>query len=152
MYVRDAILHTKCLWRGKCFHLMTSSWNWESHMARSIRPNCFPVSACTLYLFHQYLVVDIQGSCAIKAKHVLPPCEFFHIALDNIYEFDPRNIWSQVQSVTTGTHDDVIKWRHLPRYWPFVRGIHRSPVNSPRKASDADLWCFLWSVPEPTVK
>ena len=28
-------------------------------------------------------------------------------------------------------------WRHpmetFPRYWPFVRGIHRSPVNSPHK-------------------
>ena len=23
-------------------------------------------------------------------------------------------------------HDDVIKWKHFPRYWPFVRG---SPVN-----------------------
>ena len=30
-------------------------------------------------------------------------------------------------------HDDVIKWKHFPRYWPFVRGIHRSPVNSPLK-------------------
>ena len=30
-------------------------------------------------------------------------------------------------------HDDVIKWKHFPRYWPFVRGIHRSPVNSPQK-------------------
>ena len=28
-------------------------------------------------------------------------------------------------------HDDVIK--HFPRYWSFVRGIHRSPVNSPPK-------------------
>ena len=27
-------------------------------------------------------------------------------------------------------HDDVIKWKHFPRYWPFVRGIYRSPVNS----------------------
>ena len=27
-------------------------------------------------------------------------------------------------------HDDVIKWKHFPRYWPFVRGIHWSPVNS----------------------
>ena len=26
-------------------------------------------------------------------------------------------------------HDDVIKWKHFPRYWPFVRGIHWSPVN-----------------------
>ena len=30
-------------------------------------------------------------------------------------------------------HDDVIKWKHFPRYWPFVREIHRSPVNSPHK-------------------
>ena len=21
-------------------------------------------------------------------------------------------------------HDDVIKWKHFARYWPFVRGIH----------------------------
>ena len=26
-----------------------------------------------------------------------------------------------------------IKWKHFPRYWPFVRRIHRSPVNSPHK-------------------
>ena len=32
--------------------------------------------------------------------------------------------------------DDVIKWKHFPRYWPFVRGIHRLPVNSPHK----DQW------------
>ena len=31
------------------------------------------------------------------------------------------------------THDDVIKWKHFPRYWPFVREIHRSPVNFPHK-------------------
>ena len=31
------------------------------------------------------------------------------------------------------SHDDVIKWEHFPRYWPFVRVIHRSPVNSPHK-------------------
>ena len=30
-------------------------------------------------------------------------------------------------------HGDVIKWKHFPRYWPFVRGIHRSPLNSPHK-------------------
>ena len=24
-----------------------------------------------------------------------------------------------------------MKWKHFPRYWPFVRGIHRCPVNSP---------------------
>ena len=33
----------------------------------------------------------------------------------------------------TKDHDDVIKWKHFPRKWPFVWGIHRSPVNSPYK-------------------
>ena len=39
----------------------------------------------------------------------------------------------QVRAQHCSCHDDVIKWRHFPRYWPFVRGIHRSPVNSPHK-------------------
>ena len=33
----------------------------------------------------------------------------------------------------TSQHYDVIKWKHFPLYLPFVRGIHRSPVNSPHK-------------------
>ena len=37
------------------------------------------------------------------------------------------------RSLESRSHDDVIKWKHFPRYWPFVRGIHRSPVNSPHK-------------------
>ena len=41
---------------------------------------------------------------------------------------------SNWQYVSIGSrHDDVIKWKHFPRYWPFVRGIHRSPVNSEHK-------------------
>ena len=31
---------------------------------------------------------------------------------------------------TTQPHDDVIKWKHFLRCWPFMWGIHRSPVNS----------------------
>ena len=29
-----------------------------------------------------------------------------------------NNQWAHV-------HDDVIKWKHFPRYWPFVLGIHQ---------------------------
>ena len=38
-----------------------------------------------------------------------------------------------LSSVRHQTHDDrdVIKWKRFPRYRPFVRGIHRSPENSP---------------------
>ena len=34
---------------------------------------------------------------------------------------------------TENRHDDVTKWKHFPRYWSFLRGIHWSPVNSPHK-------------------
>ena len=54
--------------------------------------------------------------------------------------------WTPLKHLFWWNHDDVIKWKHFPRYWPFVRGIHRSPVNSHTKASDAELRSFLWSV------
>ena len=41
-------------------------------------------------------------------------------------------IW-MMMSLIVWVHDDVIKWKHFPRNWPFVRGIHRSPMNSPHK-------------------
>ena len=46
---------------------------------------------------------------------------------------------------TEQSHDDVIKWKHFPRYWPFVRGIHRSPVNSPQKGQcrGALMFCLI---------
>ena len=50
-------------------------------------------------------------------------------------------------------HYDAIKWKRFPRYWPFVRGFHRLPRWIPQtNASDAELWCFLWSTPEQTVE
>ena len=39
----------------------------------------------------------------------------------------------ELRLLSSRTHDDVIKWKNFPCYWPFVRGIHRSPVNSPHK-------------------
>ena len=45
---------------------------------------------------------------------------FFRFSSVKVLLFDPK-------------HDDVIKWKHFPRYWPFVRRTHRSPVNSPHK-------------------
>ena len=44
-----------------------------------------------------------------------------------------RAAWSQLKI----THDDIIKWKHFPCYWPFVGGIHQSLVNSPHKGQ----WC-----------
>ena len=66
-----------------------------------------------------------------------------------LFLIEAMHIWGSVQNAVFITHwfvipinyycsehiyDDVIKWEaFLPRYWPFVRGIHWSPVNSPHK-------------------
>ena len=42
-------------------------------------------------------------------------------------------ITGETRFLTGWPHDDVVKWKQLPRYWPFVRRIHRAPVNSPHK-------------------
>ena len=47
-------------------------------------------------------------------------------------------------------HDDVIKWKHFRVTGPLWGQCHRQIP--PTKASDAELWCFLWSPPEQTVE
>ena len=49
----------------------------------------------------------------------------WHTPPDNL-----TKLWVRFSSFP---HDDVIKWKHFPRYWPFGWGINRSPVNSPHK-------------------
>ena len=39
-------------------------------------------------------------------------------------------------------HEDVIKWKHFSLYWPFVRGIHRSLVDFPRKGLSGGALMF----------
>ena len=51
----------------------------------------------------------------------------------NIFPYSSGLLQSQscdCASVSEGFHDDVIKWKHFPRYWPFVRGIHRTPTTN----------------------
>ena len=47
-------------------------------------------------------------------------------------------LWTlTVLTADSAKHDDVIKWKHFPPYWPFsVRGIQRSTVDSPHR----DQW------------
>ena len=47
-----------------------------------------------------------------------------------------RLILAMILGTVSQEHDGVIKWKHFPRYWSFVRGIHRSPADSPHK----DQW------------
>ena len=55
--------------------------------------------------------------------------KFYFILRCDVYQ----RLTVRVKMSISMMHDDVIKWKHFPRNWPFVRGIHRSPVNSPHK-------------------
>ena len=54
-----------------------------------------------------------------------------------VWDWNYDYIWICITPNPIFLLDDVIKWKPFPRSWPFVRGIHRSPVNSPRKGQ----WC-----------
>ena len=66
-----------------------------------------------------------------NVSHTSPNSEHTNM----IFNFEKEaTLFCRVEVWTKWTmHDDVIKWKHFPRYWPFVREIHRSPVNSPHK-------------------
>ena len=61
--------------------------------------------------------------------------------------FNKHQTWTKQINTMYPDHNDLIKWKHFPRYWPLVRGIIRQT-----KTSVAELWCFLWSSPEQTVE
>ena len=45
-------------------------------------------------------------------------------------------------------HDDVIKWKHLPRYWSFVRGKSRVTGEFPTQIPVTQSFDFFWYAPE----
>ena len=45
-------------------------------------------------------------------------------------------------------HNDVIKWKHYPRYWPFVRGIHWSELN---KRLSKQSWGWWFETPSHSL-
>ena len=56
--------------------------------------------------------------------------------------------WNQENSYALflHIHDDVIKWKHFPRTGHLCVEFTGQRWIPRTKASDAELWCFLWSV------
>ena len=68
-----------------------------------------------------YCVLYIIVYCTLITNAMLTVLAFSRTSIGQFYIYN----------------DDVIKLKHFPRYWPFVRGINRSPVNSSHKGQ----WC-----------
>ena len=62
---------------------------------------------------------------------------YIHVCLLRLFSLSSYRFNSSVFEtqpiLSLPSHDDFMKWKHFLRYWPFVRGIHRWPVNSPHK-------------------
>ena len=85
-----------------------------------------------LDLCGSFLISGLLFVISSKSKH---PCVTTYSAvIDNL----PRPLaQANGKKLSRGiwaiTHDDVIKWKHFWRCWPFVPGIHWSTVKSPHK-------------------
>ena len=60
-----------------------------------------------------------------------------------------HNIWRRCRYYH---HDDVIKFKFFPSYWPLVMGIRRHRRIPFTNASEAEILSFLWAAPEQTFE
>ena len=81
------------------------------------------VCVCARVCMHVWMS-GVVRSCVVLVLVCVCVCLFVCV---NIYW---TLYWVEALS---SKHDDVIKWKPFSRYWPFVRGIHRPPVNSLHK-------------------
>ena len=101
---------------------------------------------CVPVIYYNYFGKEIWNAFPqrkiVHMAHISIQWSVFHwVSFWNItfiasilkYNFSEQNI-----------HDDVIKWKHFPRYWPFVRGIHRPRWIPRTKASDAENVSIWW--------
>ena len=79
----------------------------------------------------------VQCTCFIYPYVYHKPCGF--ISRD-LVSFSPDlwyhslHIWPIYHFCSIPyCHEDVMKWKHFPRYWPYVKGIQQWPMNSPHR-------------------
>ena len=118
-------------------HLKMSTLEKKYVSRNSFHHRCIPQGSWWL-LFHRcsdYAFV-IQSIIRFLPKNIMQwvylNSKIVLFLVENIFNItDKSDPWQNV--FVLPAHDDVIKWKHFLRYWPFVLGVHRSPVNSPHK-------------------
>ena len=129
----------KGLWRGALMFCLICVWmnGWVNNReAGDLRRYRAHYEVTLIITIHWYQHVSGNYRIGFKGVFILTIC---HLFVYHLGFFFPC-LWFQTAGCTKynaqrywRNHDDVIKWKHFPRYWPFVWGIHRSPVNSPHK-------------------
>ena len=143
-YVRHIISVTGDPSQCNCMYELYRTFGFPScnsrHMIHMIQPMSMFNSFMPILIINiQTLHCQSEQSLGLPQQYSLFHMEEYRI-LNHIHRYSCNRTVSFANTVQEHYnslhlyHDDVIKWKHFPRYWPFVRGIDRSPVNSPHKS------------------
>ena len=99
-------------------------------MTNTCADECIFISQKNLKMWLIFVLVFYE-KCTANIELSIYKLMTQYISYTYIFVFDIDTVL--VFFLINQCHDDVNKWKHFPRYWPFVRGIHRWPVNSPHK-------------------
>ena len=116
-------------WSRDCFYLPAL-----------IRQHFYTKMGATWVSFTQVIYINRYENYTFKITVKSPRGQWVTLSIITMclnithksYSHISQGLMSQGKAGMWG-HDDVIKWKHFLHYWPFVQGIHRSPVNSPHK-------------------
>ena len=101
---------------------------------------------CNKRVVHDELPPLLVIMCNISVgniRHFLYRTALAHLVLVWQTSQSHQRAKTRLDDTMTVSHDDVIKWKRFPRYWPFARGIHRSPVDYPRKGQRRSFDIFF---------
>ena len=80
---------------------------------------------------------SLNTALAYSHNHLIHSCKIYSRRCKHCYGRtgcrEKRSFGGTSYIATASGHDGVIKWKHFLRYWPFVRRIHRSLLNSPHR-------------------
>ena len=146
------------------FHKVNSAWqgsmdlaNHEEHMIAQYKWNILEVYRWIMQLRTDEATQAKQSQQNLGSYFIVYTFRILHfrsttwlvsdIECWTIWPHHRIKLWCRNQGINTRVPmgcDDVIRWKHFPRYWPFVRGIHRSPVKSPHKGQWR--WALMFSL------
>ena len=91
------------------------------------------------------LGLNHSGAYSIEPKWILWHALLFW-GTSQLFFILLKSDWNKVSISINVTFlvipDDVINWKHFPRYSPFVRGIHWIPVKSPHTGQERGALIF----------
>ena len=107
-------------------------------LMKTISLEILVISMCNTSTKNTFLKLrpHLPGANELTVDKFVHWCEYEFRPLKPSHSFFEGELWGILH------HDDIIKWKLIPHNWLFVRGIHRWLT----KASDIELWCFLWCV------